>query len=261
MNNYVIDLDQLLELIDGQLLKTMKRLFGWETLTDNLAKPFSLFAFHSWMVWCLKTYPPSKSQTKEQDNCGWTFRSSPLSILFTGLFKCKWVKSIRMRMWQGPDMPWSWFVWYHHHCLHQYYCEHHNHHHHPVLHYHHVIHHHHHLVGGWRGPDRGLPGSLWPRPVLRGPLLPQVLPQHWQDDRCRLGSGVQVDFHWVMAAGMCGAELFPAGRGRGWKSAGRGKKARKSTDPNIWQKCVNYYWGICITLWCFDQGNHYILCL
>ena len=45
------------------------------------------------------------------------------------------------------------------------------------------------------------------------------------------------------------AELFPAGRGedenpRGGakvkiRGAGRGKKACKSTDPNIGQKCVN----------------------
>ena len=70
-------------------------------------------------------------------------------------------------------------------------------------------------------------------------------------------------------SGMCGAELFPAGQGgagRRWKSAGRsgagrGKKARKSTDPKLRQKFVNCYWGICITVWCFDQGKHYILWL
>ena len=48
--------------------------------------------------------------------------------------------------------------------------------------------------------------------------------------------------------GMCGAELFPVGRGgakmkirgagRRWKSAGQGKKTRKSTDPKIWQMWV-----------------------
>ena len=69
------------------------------------------------------------------------------------------------------------------------------------------------------------------------------------------------------------AELFPAGRGGAghrWKSAwrgagenpqGRGEKAHKSTDPKIWQKCVNCYWDICSALWCFDKGKHYILSL
>ena len=76
--------------------------------------------------------------------------------------------------------------------------------------------------------------------------------------------------------GMCGAELFPAGRGKDenpWGgvgggedenprgSPGRGEKARKSTDLKIRQKCVNCYWRICITVWCFDQGKHYILWL
>ena len=51
------------------------------------------------------------------------------------------------------------------------------------------------------------------------------------------------------------------GAGRRWKSAGRGEKARKSTDLKIRQKCVNCYWRICITVWCFDQGKHYILWL
>ena len=54
---------------------------------------------------------------------------------------------------------------------------------------------------------------------------------------------------------------FSSGTGRGWTSAGRGRKARKSTDPKIWQKCVKCYWRICITVWCFDQGKHYILWL
>ena len=47
--------------------------------------------------------------------------------------------------------------------------------------------------------------------------------------------------------GMCGAELFPAGRGgagRGQKSAGRGKRTHKSTDPKIRQKCVYCYGDI-----------------
>ena len=56
------------------------------------------------------------------------------------------------------------------------------------------------------------------------------------------------------------------GAGQRWKSAGRsgagrGEKARKSTDLKIRQKCVNCYWRICITVWCFDQGKHYILWL
>ena len=64
--------------------------------------------------------------------------------------------------------------------------------------------------------------------------------------------------------GMCGAELFSIGAGddenpRG--GPGRGKKTRKLTDPKHRQKCVNCYWGICITVWCFDQGKHYILWL
>ena len=59
---------------------------------------------------------------------------------------------------------------------------------------------------------------------------------------------------------------FSSGAGRGWKSAGRsgagrGEKARESTDLKIRQKCVNCYWRICITVWCFDQGKHYILWL
>ena len=68
---------------------------------------------------------------------------------------------------------------------------------------------------------------------------------------------------------MCGAKLLTAGRGmdenlRSWakmkiRGAVRGKKAHKSTDPKIWQKCGN--WRICITVWCFDQGKHYILWL
>ena len=64
-----------------------------------------------------------------------------------------------------------------------------------------------------------------------------------------------------------------SGAGRGWKSAGRrwksagrsgaggGEKAHRSTDPKIRQKCVNCYWRICITVWCFEQGKHYILWL
>ena len=54
---------------------------------------------------------------------------------------------------------------------------------------------------------------------------------------------------------------FSSREGRGWKSAGRGKKERKSTDPKIQQKCVNCYWRICITVWCLDQGKHYTLWL
>ena len=60
----------------------------------------------------------------------------------------------------------------------------------------------------------------------------------------------------VFLAGMCGAELFPAGQGedknpRGGVGRGkdensrggpgRGKKTRKSTDQKIRQKYVNYY--------------------
>ena len=70
---------------------------------------------------------------------------------------------------------------------------------------------------------------------------------------------------------MCGAELFPAGRG----GAGRGEDenppggpgrggAKKRVNQLIWkirQKCVNCYWRICIIVWCFDQGKHYILWL
>ena len=63
-----------------------------------------------------------------------------------------------------------------------------------------------------------------------------------------------------------GATMKIRGAGRRWKSAGRsgagrGEKARKSTDLKIRQKCVNCYWRICITVWCFDQGKHYILWL
>ena len=61
-----------------------------------------------------------------------------------------------------------------------------------------------------------------------------------------------------------GARIKIRGAGRGLISAGRsgaerGEKARKSTDLKIRQKCVNCYWRICITVWCFDQGKHYIL--
>ena len=52
-----------------------------------------------------------------------------------------------------------------------------------------------------------------------------------------------------------GARLKIRGAGRRWKSAGRGKKARKSTDPKNRQQCVNCYWDICSALWCFDKGN------
>ena len=57
---------------------------------------------------------------------------------------------------------------------------------------------------------------------------------------------------------------FSSGAGRGKDEnprggPGRGEKARKSTDLKIRQKCVNCYWRICITVWCFDQGKHYIL--
>ena len=54
------------------------------------------------------------------------------------------------------------------------------------------------------------------------------------------------------------------GAGQRWNlqgDPGRGKKVRKSTDLKIRQKCVNCYWRICITVWCFDQGKHYILWL
>ena len=46
--------------------------------------------------------------------------------------------------------------------------------------------------------------------------------------------------------GMGGAELFPAGRGEDENP--RGKEVRKSIDPEIRQKCVNCYWGICTTV-------------
>ena len=57
-------------------------------------------------------------------------------------------------------------------------------------------------------------------------------------------------------SGMCGAELFPAGRGEdknprggaGQGGAGRGKRTRKSTDPKIRQKCVYCYGDICSVL-------------
>ena len=50
------------------------------------------------------------------------------------------------------------------------------------------------------------------------------------------------------------------GRGGAFSSrAGRGEKARKSTDPKLRQKCVNCYSDICSALWCFDKGKQFIL--
>ena len=59
----------------------------------------------------------------------------------------------------------------------------------------------------------------------------------------------------ISMPGMCGAELFPAGRGeeknpRGGakvkiRGAGRGKRTRKLTDPKIRQKCVYCYGDFC----------------
>ena len=63
-------------------------------------------------------------------------------------------------------------------------------------------------------------------------------------------------FFWMVETSNWG--LRQGWTGRGWKSAWRGKKARKSTDPKNWQKCVNCYWDICSVLWCFDKGKHFI---
>ena len=41
---------------------------------------------------------------------------------------------------------------------------------------------------------------------------------------------------------------FSSGAGRGQKSAGRGKRTRKSTDPKIRQKCVYCHGDICSVL-------------
>ena len=62
---------------------------------------------------------------------------------------------------------------------------------------------------------------------------------------------------WKFAGrGGAGRKWKSAGRGwagRKWKSAGWGKKARKSIDPKIWQKWVNFYWDIWSVLRCFIE--------
>ena len=61
---------------------------------------------------------------------------------------------------------------------------------------------------------------------------------------------------WGCVPRKCGAKRFPAERG--WKPAGRGKKARKSNDSKILQ-CVCCCLRICITVWNLYEGKHYIL--
>ena len=69
---------------------------------------------------------------------------------------------------------------------------------------------------------------------------------------------LRVNYHSSLALSNSPENL---GMGRGWKSAGKGKKTRKLTDPKIGQKCINCYWDICRVLWFLYKGKHYTLSL
>ena len=58
----------------------------------------------------------------------------------------------------------------------------------------------------------------------------------------------------VSLPGMCGEELFSSEAGRGEDENTLGGAGRGGA-----KKGVNCYWRICITVWCFDQGKHYII--